>query len=98
MLEKLKRQGKLHPDTVVFEITEEFGEFTNDKDGNLTIRKEVLRAFRKLTKDSVVWIQEDRYWRMRDPHDGPGRLGEAEPLMQHPLVSPRQRNRRVDWD
>ena len=76
MLEELKRQGKLHQDTVVFEIAEKFGgQFTYDKDGKLAIRIDVLAAFRKLTKDSVVWVREDSYWRMREPHDGPGRLG-----------------------
>ena len=75
MLEELKRQGKLHQDTVVFEIVEQFGtQFTyNNEDGNLAIRRDVLAAFRKLTKDSVVWIQEDSYWRVREPHDVPGR-------------------------
>ena len=75
MLEELKRQGKLHQDTVVFVIAEKFGsQFTYDKkDGNLAIRRDVLAAFRKLTKDSVVWVREDRYWRMRTPYDEPGR-------------------------
>jgi uncharacterized protein DUF6953 len=75
MLVELKRQGKLHQDTLVFEIVEKFGsQFTYDKeDGNLTIRIDVLAAFRKLTKVSVVWVREDSYWRMRDPHDAPGR-------------------------
>jgi hypothetical protein len=49
MLEELKRQHKLHLDTVVFEITEKFGgQFTYDKKGNLAIRMDVLAAFRKL--------------------------------------------------
>jgi hypothetical protein len=77
MLKELKRQGKLHQNTVVYEIAEKFGsQFTYDnKDGNLAIRIDVLVAFRNLTKDSVVWVRGDSYWRMRDPHDGPGRLG-----------------------
>jgi hypothetical protein len=76
MLEELNRQGKLHLDTVVFEIREKFGsQFTSDKYGSVAIRIDVLVAFRKLTKDFVVWVREDRYWRMREAHDGPGRLG-----------------------
>ena len=75
MLKELKRRGKLHQDTVVYEIAEKFGrQFTYDKNGNLTIRIDVLAAFRKLTKDSVVWVREDSYWRMRDPHDTPDAL------------------------
>jgi len=74
MLNELKRQGKLHQDTVVYEIVERFGsQFTyDDEDGNLAVRIDVLTAFRKLAKDSVVWVAEDCYWRMRDPHDGSG--------------------------
>jgi hypothetical protein len=75
MLKELKRQHKLHLNTVVFEIAEKFGgQFICDKDGNLAIRIDVLAAFRKLTKDSVVWVREDSYWRMRDPHDTPDAL------------------------
>jgi hypothetical protein len=71
MLKELKRLGKLHQDTAVYEIAEKFGSrFTYDKkDGNLAIRIDILAAFRELTKDSVVWVQEDRYWRMRTPGD-----------------------------
>jgi hypothetical protein len=71
MLEELKRQHKLHQDTLVYEIAQKFGsQFTYDNEnGNLAIRRDVLAAFRELTKDSVVWIQEDRYWRMRAPGD-----------------------------
>jgi Family of unknown function (DUF6953) len=82
MLKELKRQGKLHQDTVVFVIAEKFGSrFTYDnKDGNLAIRIDILTAFRELTKDSVVWVQEDRYWRMRTPYDEPGRHQASEPF------------------
>jgi hypothetical protein len=75
MLNELKRMGKLHQDTAVYEIAEKFGSrFTYDnEDGNLAIRIDILDAFRELTKDSVVWVHGDRYWRMRAPGDGPGR-------------------------
>jgi hypothetical protein len=75
MLKELKRRCKLHQDIVVFEIVEKFGsQFTYDnQNGNLAIRRDVLAAFRKLIKDSVVWVQEDCYWRMREPHDASGR-------------------------
>jgi hypothetical protein len=73
MLKELKRLGKLHQDTAVYEIAEKFGSrFAYDKkDGNLAIRIDILAAFRELTKDFVVWVQEDRYWRMRTPFDEP---------------------------
>jgi hypothetical protein len=75
MLKELKRLGKLHQDTAVYEIAEKFGSrFTYDnEDGNLAIRIDILDAFRELAKDSVVWVHEDRYWRMRAPGDEPGR-------------------------
>jgi hypothetical protein len=72
MLKELKRQGKLHRDTAVYEIAEKFGSRSttyDNKDGNLAIRIDILAEFRELTKDSVVWVQEDRYWRMRMPGD-----------------------------
>jgi hypothetical protein len=82
MLKELQRLGKLHLDTAVYEIAEKFGsQFTYDKkDGNLAIRIDILAAFRELTKDSVVWVQEDRYWRMRTPYDELGRHQASEPF------------------
>ncbi len=75
MLKELKRRGKLRQDIVVFEIAEKFGsQYTCEiKNARLAIRKDVLAAFRKLTKDSVVWVQEDSHWRMREARDSPGR-------------------------
>jgi hypothetical protein len=75
MLEELKREGTLDQETAVSEIEDKFGEqfvYANEN-GNPAIGKDVLAAFRKLTKDSVVWIKEDRCWRMRDEDDQPGR-------------------------
>jgi hypothetical protein len=75
MLMELKRRGKLHDDTLVFEIAEQFAQqFTyENENGNPAIRKDVLAAFANLSKDSVVWQKEDHYWRMRTPSDKPGR-------------------------
>lgn len=76
MLEELKRQGELYQETVVYEIAEKFGEqFTCDnKNGKQAIGKDVLAAFRKLTKNSVVWEKENRCWRKRESGDEPGRI------------------------
>jgi hypothetical protein len=52
MLKELKRQGKLHRDTAVYEIAEKFGSRSttyDNKDGNLAIRIDILAAFRELT-------------------------------------------------
>ena len=75
MLDELKRKGDLYQDSVVGEIAKKFGSqftYTNDT-GNEAIRKDVLSAFRTLTKGSVVWEREDRYWRMRKSGDEPTR-------------------------
>jgi len=71
MLGELKQKGDLYQDAIVREIAKKFGsQFTYSNDnGNEAIRKDVLSAFRKLSKDTVVWEREDRYWRMRKPGD-----------------------------
>jgi hypothetical protein len=71
MLDELKRNGDLYQDSVVGEIAKKFGSqftYTNDN-GNEAIRKDVLSAFRKISKGTVVWEREDRYWRMRKHGD-----------------------------
>ena len=75
MLDELKRKGDLYQDAIVREIAKKFGsQFTYSNDnGNDAIRKDVLSAFRKVSKGNVVWKREDRYWRMRKPGDPPGR-------------------------
>jgi len=75
MFEEVRQRPDLDQDTAVDQIIKKFGkQFTYDNDnGNLAIRKDVLKAFLKLTKDSVVWDREYRSWRMRKPSDKPGR-------------------------
>ncbi len=75
MLSELDRQTLLHQEFVVIQILLQFGEqftYTNNND-NLTIAKNVLEAFRRLTGDDVVWVSDERYWRRRQPDDEPGR-------------------------
>ena len=75
MLEELKQLGALYQESVAQKIRAQFGDayvYTN-ANGNWAIRKDVLSAFNKLSKDSVVWLREDRYWRLRQPDDKPGR-------------------------
>ena len=71
MLEQLETETYIYQKTVVFEIEETFGrQFTYDNPkGNL----DVLCAFGKLTKDSVVWEKGNCCWRKRVPGDEPGR-------------------------
>lgn len=44
-----------------------------NSDGNLVVGLELLKAFRKLTDTTVVWVKPDRYWRFRVSEDEPGR-------------------------
>ena len=75
MFEELKRKGELYQADAVDDIEKKFGkQFTYlNENLNSAIDRKVLAAFRKLSKDSVVWEREDRYWRMRKPYDDPGR-------------------------
>ena len=75
MAEELDRVEYLYQETAVYEIQTRFGDefvYTNDN-GNLAISREVLREFRKLTADTVVWERGERYWRFRESYDSPGR-------------------------
>jgi hypothetical protein len=75
MLEELKRVNFLYQDTVVYQISEKFGEeytYTN-QNGNLAIDRVVLKEFRKLTGDTVIWERGERLWRFREDYDEEGR-------------------------
>lgn len=75
MLEELQRVRFLHQETVVYQISEIFGEeFTYvNNNGNLAIDKKVLAEFRKLTDDTVIWEKGERVWRFREDYDEVGR-------------------------
>lgn len=75
MLEELRRVRYLYQGDAVFEIGRRFGsQFTYINDnGNDAIDRTVLKAFRCLTGDSVVWERGQRLWRMREKYDEKGR-------------------------
>lgn len=60
-------------ETVAQEILETFGEsFVVRSDaGTLAIAKPVVKAFDKLTKETVVWVRGGQYWRKRERGDPP---------------------------
>lgn len=71
---KQVEQGLLYQETVVYQIKDTFGEdfvYTNEN-GNLAISKAVLRAFRGISGDKVVWERAERLWRLRNSFDAPG--------------------------
>ncbi len=75
MLAKIQKAKEIYQEDVVYEIEKKFGkEFVYDNDsGNLAIGKNVLREFRKLTEDIVVWERGGRFWRMREKSDPIGK-------------------------
>jgi hypothetical protein len=76
MLKTFEQQdGVLYQEEAAADIERLFGgdsTYLNDA-GNLAISKDVLDAFRKLTKDAVVWEAGEKCWRRREQGDDPGR-------------------------
>lgn len=75
MRDKIIKDKTVYQEHVVYEIRDEFGEefiYTNDN-GNPAISKVVLKEFRKLTEDLVVWERGERCWCLRSEHDTPGK-------------------------
>jgi hypothetical protein len=75
MLDRFSTETLLYQQTTAYDIKERFGErfvYTNSS-GNLAISKEVLAKFRKISKDTVVWVRGQKYWRARQETDKPGR-------------------------
>lgn len=75
VLDELNRKRELYQEDAVYEIESKFGkQFTYDNEnGNLAIDRAVLKEFRDLTGDDVVWERGERLWRKREKHDEPGR-------------------------
>lgn len=75
MVEELEKHRALYQDVAVYEIEKRFGEgFTYiNQNGNLAIDRKVLKEFRALTNDSVVWQRGEKAWRFRQAYDSPGR-------------------------
>jgi hypothetical protein len=75
MLQEIERHGRLYQENAAIDIDKNFGsEFAPiSENGNLVIRQDVLREFRKLTESEVVWDKTERMWRKRDRRDTPGK-------------------------
>jgi hypothetical protein len=65
----------LYQETIVSRIRHDCGqEFVyNNESGNLAIDKAVLREFRKLTEQTLIWERGSKAWRRRKEHDKPSR-------------------------
>lgn len=78
MMSRLEETGHLYQSDAVQEIAEKFGDeytYTNDN-GNPAIDKRILKAFRIITGDTVIWERWDFCWRKREERDAPGRKQE----------------------
>jgi hypothetical protein len=78
MLSSLEETGRLYQADAVRDIAGKFGdEFTylNDN-GNPAIDKRILRAFKKISGDTVVWERWDFCWRKRETGDAASRKQE----------------------
>ncbi|MFM5715026.1 hypothetical protein ACET77_13415 [Aeromonas allosaccharophila] len=75
MVQMLERDGCLYQDDVVDYLVKNSSDelLRENVDGNQVLAKQVLDAFLTKTKDSVVWVKPDFYWRWRVPEDEPGR-------------------------
>ncbi|GLS42924.1 DUF6953 family protein [Methylobacterium brachythecii] len=76
MVNQLDRKKYLYQEEVVDEIVRLFGRphYYENEAGNHAISKEVLKEFRKLTNDNVVWERGERCWRRRLSDDAGGRM------------------------
>ncbi len=80
MLSRLEQPGlgRLYQAEAVEEIAAKFDDehtYLNDN-GNPAIDKRILRAFRKISGDGVVWDRWDFCWRKRETGDAPSRKQE----------------------
>lgn len=75
MVEEIESGKVLQQSRAARHIKNNFGEaFTyKNKNRNLAITKEVLDAFKALSRDFVVWSKRDRSWRKRRATDKPCR-------------------------
>ena len=75
MVQQIHDKRFLYQEEVVHKIRGKFGEsFTHVKpNGNLAISRIVLRAFKQVSRNSVVWERGERMWRARTDHDSRSR-------------------------
>lgn len=76
MVQEIRESGELYQEVAVDEIEKLFGSerLYDNGNGNQAISKNVLASFRELTKDEVIWVRGELFWRKREDFDEPGRL------------------------
>lgn len=75
MLSMFRKTGGLTQKQAVWGIRELFGpEYLKaGPRGRQTLPQTILKAFRQLDPDGIVWSTQRRAWRPRQPEDPPGR-------------------------
>jgi hypothetical protein len=63
----------MYSDMIAQIILRLFGEafVARDETGVVEPSPEVLTAFKRVAKEEVVWAMHSRFWRVRQPSDGP---------------------------
>jgi len=75
MLETVQARRTLDQGTAAHQIRQQFGSeyvYTN-ANGNWGISPAVLKEFRKLSGDTVIWDRGYKEWRLRQAYDKRGR-------------------------
>ncbi|RWH32209.1 hypothetical protein [Mesorhizobium sp.] len=75
MLAMLNEFGELYQYDAANRLHAEGGEdcIYFNAQGNVAIKQEVLKEFKRLTPD-YVWLRSSTYWRRRQEGDQPGRM------------------------
>lgn len=65
MIKELDEQEYLYPQYTVWDIQDLFGDnfIYENENGGLSITKETLKEFRRLTEGTVVWMRSEKAWR-----------------------------------
>ena len=76
MLDELSKKKILDQSDAAWQLTRMDKSLTyENENGNLAIKKLVLKDFNNLTNDNnVVWSRSERHWRFREKSDSPGRM------------------------
>jgi hypothetical protein len=75
MLAMFRKTGGLSQKQAIWGIRELFGpaHLSETAKGRQTIPRPILKAFKDLDPEGIVWSQHRRAWRPRTPEDPPGR-------------------------
>jgi hypothetical protein len=67
MLQQIAREGRLYQEDAADEIARTFGpDFVHEnRRGRRAIDKRIVKEFRRVAGDNVVWDREEFFWRRR---------------------------------